>query len=461
MSNPYTAAQINFNQITGKLHHAQHGCNSCPSLYAHSLVDFTPEFRKMNFYATRTHDWALWNSGQRMIDTHFVFPLLKLDPADPSNYYFKATDDIIKLAHNCGMKIFYRLGTSIEHSALEDVNAHYNTQVPPDFHHYAEVLAGIIRHYTRGWADGFQYEDMKYWEIWNEPDLGCRMWCGTQEQFIEFFVIVLKRLKSEFKDLKIGGPALCWFNMDFIKNLLNACRQANVVPDFISWHCYTGDVKFLVEQPGNMRKELDNLGFKNTELCINEWHYIVSWDGVQASASTDMRLRAMSGPCGLHGIDSGCFNLAVLTGWQDQPLDSGFYYGAALDGSWGFRDEFRKENKNSYSMKMFGRLLAEAEDRVATSPSNAETLQENKNVFILGAWAKDGKSAKLLVTDYRGEDSTIELDIVGLENTRYISAVILDQQHDLVPVPVIWHNNHLTLTKNGYGSAAFYISFEL
>ena len=86
MSNPYTAAQINFNQITGKLHHAQHGCNSCPSLYAHSLVDFTPEFRKMNFYATRTHDWALWNSGQRMIDTHFVFPLLKLDPADPSNY---------------------------------------------------------------------------------------------------------------------------------------------------------------------------------------------------------------------------------------------------------------------------------------------------------------------------------------------------------------------------------------
>ena len=124
-----TAAAVDFTKVTGKLNHALHGSNNCPSLANRNNYTFSQDFLKMNFYATRTHDWALWNAGQRMVDTHFIFPLMKLDPADPTNYYFRATDDIIKMAHDCNMRVFYRLGTSIEHSGANNTADHYNTLV--------------------------------------------------------------------------------------------------------------------------------------------------------------------------------------------------------------------------------------------------------------------------------------------------------------------------------------------
>ncbi|MBR2426484.1 MAG: hypothetical protein IKB16_07065 [Lentisphaeria bacterium] len=456
MADLYTAASVDFNQVVGKLNHKLHASNSGPALGNRSLIQFDDEFKKMNFYSSRTHDWALWNQGQRMVDTHFVFPLYHLDPSDPKNYYFKPTDDIIKLVHNCNMHVFYRMGTSIEHSAkgVRSAENHYNTLVPEDPAKYAEILAGIVRHYTRGWADGFEYKDMVYWEIWNEPELG-QMWAGDDEQFVELFVTVLKRLKSEFPELKVGGPAFAWVDIAFTQKILDRCKAENVAPDFISWHFYGHDVEALASQPAIMRKLLDDNGFTQTETCINEWHYLVSWDGVQASASYDMRMRATTGPCGLHGIDSGCFNLAVLSAWHDKPLDSAFYYGASLDSVWGFRDEFRKENKNSFSMKMMGRLLYEAEDRVKT-----ENHQHSKTIYILAAKAKDCDGARMIVTDYRGASETIEIDVEGMENAKEVTATVMDAEYDAMPAKVIWNGKKLTLIKNTTGSSAFYVTFR-
>ena len=450
-----TAATVDFTKVTGKLNHALHGSNNCPSLANRNNYTFSQDFLKMNFYATRTHDWALWNAGQRMVDTHFIFPLMKLDPADPTNYYFRATDDIIKMAHDCNMRVFYRLGTSIEHSGANNTADHYNTLVPEDFDKYAEVLAGIVRHYTRGWADGFEYDDMKYWEIWNEPDLFHRMWCGTYEEFVRFFVIVLKRLKSEFPELKIGGPALKVLNEPLFRQLLAACKEAGIAPDFISWHRYSQNVDEMVYLPVRARKLLDELGFTETELCINEWHYLTSWEGISVLAPADLRDSAMNSTFGMHGIDSACFNLAVLSGWQDGPLDSAFYYGASPFGPWGFRDGNCRENKNSFSMKMFGRLLFEAEEKVESARCNLPNT-----VYTLAAKAKNGNDGILLVTDYRGEGETVEIEVNGMEDAVSVSAEVLDNDHNQFPARLIWDGRTLTLLKNRHGSAAFYVTFK-
>jgi hypothetical protein len=213
-------------------------------------------------------------------------------------------------------------------------------------------------------------------------------------------------------------------------------------------------VESLAQQPGRVREILDKYGFTETETCINEWHYLISWDGVQSSASYDMRMRAVNGPCGLHGIDSGCFNLAILTAWHDAPLDTAYYYGANLDSVWGFREDNRKENKNSFSMKMMGRMFYEAEDRVAT-----ENYQHVQTVYILAARAKDGNGGRLIVSDYRGASETIEIEVEGMEGTQ-VSATVMDAVHDSYPANVIWDGKKLTLVKNTTGSSAFYVTFK-
>ncbi len=441
-------ATADFTKSAGVLKKRIHGSNAAPNLASRGYIDFAENYKKMHFTQSRTHDWPLWNPGQRMIDTHFIFPLMKLDPKDPSNYYFDSTDEIIRICQDAGSKIYYRLGTSIEHSG----SRHFNTFPPEDFEKYAEVLAGIVRHYTRGWANGFRY-DIPDWEIWNEATNGPTMWCGTQAEFERFFTIVLKRLKSEFPELRVGGPAYCSFNPESLGSLLKACRKAGTEPDFLSWHNYSADEKNMIAEPAAARKLADSLGFPKIELHITEWHYFeTTWSSLAHHVTEDGFRSAMTGPEGLQGIDSAAFNLAVLTGWQDSPLDAACYYGAGIDSTWGFRDFTYILNKNYFSMRMFGDLNFHFSKRIRAKSACG-------SVYVLGAVSDDGKTGRLLVSDYRGEEPVLSIRVDGMENAD-VSAVILDSVHDMTPTPALWRGGVLTLAKNSPGSAAFAVTFE-
>ena len=61
----------------------------------------------------------------------------------------------------------------------------------------------------------------------------------------------------------------------------------------------------------------DELGFKDCELIIDEWHYLPpkGWAGIR-SADPDGQKEVWSGPTSHNGIDSSCFNLTVLSQMQ-------------------------------------------------------------------------------------------------------------------------------------------------
>ena len=443
------APEADFGKIVGKVNPLLHNSNSAPDIQSRSIRKYDEELRKMNFQMSRTHDWALWTAGERIIDTHFVFPLMKLDPRDPTNYYFDATDEAIRVCQEeTGIRIFYRLGTSIEHSE----GRHFNTLIPDDFEKYAEVLAGIVRHYTKGWANGFHY-DIRYWEIWNEPDIGPKMWCGDFDSFIPFFVTVLKRLKSEFPELKIGGPAMAGLsprNIPQKKKLLEACAKAGVKPDFLSWHCYTADPDWLIEQANIGRKLLDECGFKGTETCINEWHYMETWAGVHSNVTPEAFQNAQRI---VHGINSGAFNTAVLSGWQYSPLDTAFYYGARWEGTWGYVTENRQLDKNFYSLCLMGDMIRDYTELCA--------VENYGSVHLMAAKSADGKSAALLVTDFRGLLKSQTVKVRGLETAKVESAILLDEASNGKPVSVHWNGTELRLDKETEGSAVFMIRFRL
>ena len=442
------ASSADFGRTVGKVNPLLHNSNTAPAIHVRSIRKNDEELRKMNFQMSRTHDWALWTCGERIIDTHFIFPLMKLDPKDPTNYYFDATDEAIRVCQKeAGMKIFYRLGTSIEHTE----GRHFNTVVPDDFEKYAEVLAGIVRHYTRGWANGFHY-DIRYWEIWNEADIGAKMWCGDFDSFVTFFVTVLKRLKSEFPELKIGGPAFVALNLPRIRKLLDACRKAGVRPDFISWHSYTVDPDSLVAQASAGRAALDDAGFKDTEICINEWHYLENWEGVHQNVTVESFRAAQKK---VHGIDSGAFNTAVLSGWQYTPLDTAFYYGASWGGNWGYVTIDQQLDKNFYSMCLMGDMIR---DYTELCP-----VENQGSIHLMAAKSADGKSAALLVSDFQGlgASDSLEISVRGLDSAKVESVVKLDENADNEPASAQWDGKKLQLRKDAAGSAVFLVRFSL
>jgi hypothetical protein len=80
---------------------------------------------------------------------------------------------------------------------------------PKDFDRWARVCVNIIRHYNEGWADGFRH-NIRYWEIWNEPDLmpPSPMWTGTAEEYFRLYAVAAEAIKAHDSALKVGGRAL-------------------------------------------------------------------------------------------------------------------------------------------------------------------------------------------------------------------------------------------------------------
>ena len=461
---------VDFENETGKIRPALHSSGFGPTICSQTQQDLD-DVRAMGFAYARTHDWALINPNERVCDWHHIFPLKDLDATKPENYVFGPTDYLLKRTREeTGLKVFFRLGTSIEHSGPK---VHFNSAIPEDFDKVAEVFAATVRHYNRGWANGFNW-GIRYWEIWNEPDGVNNMWClpeGDGEtaeerkarnprrraQFVKLFVTVLKRLKSEFGDeIKVGGPALCSYKEDWFDPLLQACKEAGVAPDFISWHGYTNDPMAFNGQSERGRRLLDGYGFTTCEMIVNEWHYFgygdYSWTDLQRCSDPKVKARIWTGPRSHNGIHSACFTLATLANLQSSKLAQAYYYGCRHTGSWGFKNELQEKYKVFYALKLFGDIVRKYPILCACESKDAITTLAVKD--------EAGKVA-LLVVDYGGNEYDLEFAVKGVPADAKADCTVLDLTHDLEPHDrVTFRDGKLSIRKNDSFSAAFLVEFK-
>ena len=462
------ALAVDFTATSGNIRPELHSSGFGPTICSQTAQDLA-DVKAMGFKYARTHDWALINPNERVCDYFHIFPLMPLDAKDPKNYWFGPTDYLLKRTREeTGLGIFYRLGTSIEHSGHK---IHFNSSIPEDFDKVAEIFAGTVRHYNNGWANGFNW-GIKYWEIWNEPEGIENMWCppeGTEglspeelkakrdecrSKFVKFFVVALKRLKTEFGDsIKAGGPALCGYNSVWLNDILAACRDAGVAPDFISWHGYALDPMQFNRQADLGRKLCDSYGFPKCELIVNEWHYFgenYSWTDMQRCSDPKVKARIWEGPDSHNGIRSACFTLATLANMQCSKLDQAYYYGCRHSGSWGFKDEMQRKYKVFYALKLFGDIVRDYSTICANESKGSITTFAVKNAA--------GKKA-LLVVDYGGSSRRISLDVKGVSPAAKVSCTLLDHLHDLEPLEVKFTGGKLSLVKPDFHSAAFFVEF--
>ncbi len=346
---------------------------------------------------SRLHDTGGAFAGARFVDIPVVFPDFDADPDDPASYDFTFTDPLITALQNAKVEPYYRLGVTIEN---EQWRKAYHIYPPKDFAKWAKICAGIIRHYTKGWGNGFHYK-MTYWEIWNEPEdfEGSMMWKGTWDQYMDLYRVSSCYLKQEFPEIKIGGYASCGFyalfpehqnvprNHKFIEcfeRFLNFVKENNCPFDFYSWHAYDEPLHIPVIAD-YVRKKLDEYGFVNTESHLNEWN-----------------CGPMNRGKACHAASTG----GTLIAMQNSPVDVGAFYDARCGTScYGglFNPMTYQPLKAYYALTSFNELYQRKNQVYATS--------DTENVFV--AAAANEWDIAVFISNFSGQEQPLELDLNG------------------------------------------------
>ncbi|MBL9134935.1 MAG: hypothetical protein JNK85_03660 [Verrucomicrobiales bacterium] len=409
---------------------ALHGVNGGPLCYR-GTVDLTAEHRALGIPFTRLHD-APWVNAEA-VDVHYIFRNPSADPSDPANYDFRATDDYLEAVVRSGAQIVYRLGESIEHTARQ-----YWVHPPRDPEAWAAVCAGIVKHYNEGWASGFRH-GIRYWEIWNEPDVRPQMWTGTDEDYFRLYEVTAKTLKTRFPEIRVGGPAVGNIGdlvgndlkpTPFVSAFLAYCRDRSVPLDFFSWHRYTADPGDIERRSRAVRRCLDDFGFVRTESHLNEWNYLVNddWTPLTPKGRGTERRRFFET---LGGPEGAAFSISVLLRLQDAPLDMANYYTAEVQG-FGLFDFHGAPKTTAAAFRLFREFLDTPQRGQETRVVESEVAHSGNtaapSVCVIGAGRNAaGSRAAILVSASQGLPSRVRVKLEDLPwpgSSRWKSKVV-------------------------------------
>lgn len=407
---------VNFNEVVKSLK-PMHAVGQPPCLgMNYSMFKYLQD---AHMPYSRLHDVGGWFGGNLYVDIPNVFKNFDADENDPANYDFTFTDILLKGLKDNGVEPIYRLGVTIENFFEIKV---YRTNPPKDFAKWARICEHIIRHYNEGWADGFHY-GIKYWEVWNEPEVGLPpnngMWTGTMEDYLDMYEITAKHLKKCFGDsIKVGGYACSGlyglfgdpekygvpspklegkrynspqeeYRIKFFYSFLERATKNSVPVDFFTWHSYM-NLEQTAMSADFFRKELDRYGLFNTETHLNEWNpaFAVEDRGT-AYAATQYA--------------------AMILQMQDKPVDVLCFYDAGLSaGNYAslFNPITWKPFVTYYGFYAFGEMYHELKNQVKCEV-------EGSNIYALAA--SDGERKAFMIANPTKESIEIETNLEGFD----------------------------------------------
>ena len=400
-----------------------------PPLGGKDMIEYFHYMTEAGIPFSRLHD--VWGSfgGGRFVDVPNLFRDFDADENDPANYDFAFTDHLITALVEANVEPYYRLGITIENQAYIKP---YRTSPPKDPAKWARICEHIIRHYTEGWADGFHYT-IRYWEIWNEPEVGRQqMWSGTPEEFYNLYDVTAKHLKACFPHLKIGGYANCGFTaiaprmelnsetgrvepvpplpieyntINFFLGFMEYIKAHNSPIDFFSWHSYV-DVTRMVVMDKWLHEKLKEFGYEGLETHLNEWDpYAQEFGTAHHSAEVAAMLLAMQNGY----VDLCCIYDMRTTNSPYCPL---------------FDIRTHKPIHAYYSMVAFNTLY-----QLGTQ---VEAVSDNERVYAVAA--SDGEHHALMISNLSGTTQELNIEGVDLSKAKYH---VIDQERLLSWSPAV------------------------
>ena len=389
----FRSLHVDAGKVTGTIRSFQ-GLNGPPSPLMAGLPSLVQQYKDLRVNQVRTHDvmgpteidsrfeqnngelaWLIPDSAQRAGvvkagNASIIFPNWSADPEKPESYNFAPTDKVLAAIRASGAEIYYRVGRSWG----------ANIDPPADSDKFASVVKHIAMHYNQGWANGFHY-DIRYWEFWNEPD--GLFWSGTPEQFYSLYEKTVRALKSVDPTLKVGGDgkAFAYDDGPFREGLIDYCAAHKVPLDFYSWHTYadgSADPYDAVRLAKQIRGLLDSHGFPQAESILSEWNLTPDFTDAEKAR--------------LQGVDNAAFIGAVLSYFQDAPIDHAQFYRG--DAAWmGLFDLQGQYFKTAYTFQAMGRML--------DTPQRLSV--EGTDTFGFAAIAgrsADGNTVQIIISNY-------------------------------------------------------------
>ena len=394
-----------------------------------------PAYKAAQFPYARLHDAPINWGWAHTVDITCVFPDFEADVNDPKSYDFELTDVLLSDIQAAGTKVFYRLGQSIEKWSKK-----YGVIPPKDYKKWARICEHIIRHYTEGWADGFQY-DIEYWEIWNEPDLGFKdgrwkknmspTWNGSDTDFFKFYETAANHLNKCFPHLKIGGPALCE-NDAWADNFLKYMSEHKVDLDFFSYHLYASGPDKFIAKNDRIKAMLDKYGYSDVEMILDEWNYLSNW-----TTEWKETMEVVTSHKG------AAFLASVMSACQDGPVDMLMYYDARPRVSYNGLFDFYKgaplpQYYALYAWKNLVNLGTQVKSVVTDCP----------DVYVTSAVGEDGRCG-VLMSFFTNDKNVVanrkvEIEIAGKEIKEAVSYVT-DEFHVYTQVPVEFNEGEASM----------------
>jgi xylan 1,4-beta-xylosidase len=371
-------------------------------------LDFTNYYKECRIPLIRLEAVTWFNTNA--VDIQTIFHDLRDDPSKAENYDFRQTDDYMTTVINTGAEIIYRLGNTIEWEKRK-----FYIDPPEDYKKWVAICCGIIRHYNEGWANGFHY-NIKYWEIWNEPDLIVKdkpgNWTGTDEQYIQLYEIAAKTIKKNFPDVKVGGPAAggpfriengITVASDFANKFLSYC-QKNLVPlDFYSWHRYGSTPLDISNCPAIVRNYLNQYGFTKTESILDEWNYWPRTGDWTSKTGGTERVKFYEEQTSAKG---GAFIASVLMLLQDEPLDAATIFTSG-NGAFGLFSDLGVPHKYYYAFRAFSELVNNTPIRLETQYSKEDSL------VICSGTNKEKTEVAILVSNFTATTKMVQFEFTN------------------------------------------------
>lgn len=408
-----------------------HGFNNCARQVDYGEV--LPDFLALKPPVIRLHDAAYPYGAGHYVDVNNVFPDFSADPEDEAAYDFTLTDLYIRPLCENGINIMYRLGTTIEHAPRK-----YNIYAPSDPEKWARVCEHIVRHYREGWAEGFRFPQMKYWEIWNEPDgldpkiepFGPPNWIGTKEQYYDLYSVTAKYLKERHPEILIGGYSSCYIlgkneggkwtpgDTSYFTDFLTHVRETGAPLDFFTWHGYLGNqgTKKIDKEFDFVDKTLNAYGFHDTLRVDAEWNCCIC--DVDTPKYRDQYYVNMRNEKGASHIAAALYEM------QRCGVDLALFYDAQLWKEYGplFHVPSLEKTKTFYAFEQFLRLFEAREECFSTQDGDVYALAVN------------GEEKILAIANTKPEKQEVMIHTSGINIP--ISFKICDRDRDLEQIPL-------------------------